>query len=458
MSAERLQLQIILEGTDPLVWREVKVDADLSLEHLHRVIDLLMGWHDTQHHGFIEPPPDAGPVRLPDVRWGETERGDTVVDERTVSVEEALWDGDIWYLSGPAGRWAHHVVLVARQTRTRPEAPVLLLNGSGRGPYECCDNPDDFADGAALYLDTGDPLHPAWHERLDLLEGPWDPLHPHFFDPVRLQSELNLLAGPTRAMVHDPLRSALVKAEGVRGPHDLRPESPLVELVGAMPSMTRSEVRMHLMRAAVLEPVTDAAAPSPDAARRLAVPYQVLLQVLGREGVPMETPDRLPADAVRAIMDGLQDTRYCVDCRSNETSAEPVRVLREQATRMRLVRRFRGRLVPLKRVWNMREDAAALCRFVAARLFERIEWPDRLANIAYTLATMDGTAADEEWRAARFVLGVQLRIGVSLPSFSMWDIQERVRHANNVLHLSELCLPDVAREEDAAALAALALR
>lgn len=49
---EIYQIKVTLLGTDPPIWRRLRVPADLSLEQLHDVLQLAMGWEDCHMHEF----------------------------------------------------------------------------------------------------------------------------------------------------------------------------------------------------------------------------------------------------------------------------------------------------------------------------------------------------------------------------------------------------------------------
>jgi hypothetical protein len=53
MTDERsLQLKITLAGSKPPIWRRVRVSESMSLDELHRVIQIAMGWDDAHLHSF----------------------------------------------------------------------------------------------------------------------------------------------------------------------------------------------------------------------------------------------------------------------------------------------------------------------------------------------------------------------------------------------------------------------
>lgn len=49
---EIYQIKVTLLGTDPPIWRRVLVPSDLTLEQLHDVLQLAIGWEDCHMHEF----------------------------------------------------------------------------------------------------------------------------------------------------------------------------------------------------------------------------------------------------------------------------------------------------------------------------------------------------------------------------------------------------------------------
>jgi len=47
------QMKVILKGSKPPIWRRVLIPSDITLDRLHKVIQICMGWTDTHLHQFI---------------------------------------------------------------------------------------------------------------------------------------------------------------------------------------------------------------------------------------------------------------------------------------------------------------------------------------------------------------------------------------------------------------------
>jgi len=46
------QLKLTLRGTSPPIWRRLRVPAGLTLDVVHEVLQLVMGWDDSHLHEF----------------------------------------------------------------------------------------------------------------------------------------------------------------------------------------------------------------------------------------------------------------------------------------------------------------------------------------------------------------------------------------------------------------------
>jgi hypothetical protein len=46
------EMTVTLDGVEPAVWRRVRVPADYTLDRLHDVIQIVMGWQDNHLHHF----------------------------------------------------------------------------------------------------------------------------------------------------------------------------------------------------------------------------------------------------------------------------------------------------------------------------------------------------------------------------------------------------------------------
>jgi len=132
------QLQVILNGSQPPIWRQLQVPGTANLGWLHAVLQVAMGWTNSHLHQFI-----CGEHMYSDLsaRLEQYEGDPSVLDENKFRVSELLNDirerliyeydfGDSW----------QHIVTVEKilpvDTSTPPSA--VCLAGSRACPPEDC--------------------------------------------------------------------------------------------------------------------------------------------------------------------------------------------------------------------------------------------------------------------------------------------------------------------------------
>jgi len=129
-----------VKSVDPCIWRVMRVPQDLRLGDLHRVLQLVMGWHDRHPHGFQVPP------RLSDVPRRATDPSTSArqLDDATTigSALSSAPDGFIYsYLA--ENPW-HVRIKRTPGTWKRAKEAIACLDGYLAGPRE-------DAGGAARY-------------------------------------------------------------------------------------------------------------------------------------------------------------------------------------------------------------------------------------------------------------------------------------------------------------------
>jgi hypothetical protein len=151
------QLKITLRGVSkPPVWRRVAVPADVTLDVLHEVILLAMGWNGGHMHVFSDGWQDYG---MPDSELGHA-------DEAGVSLTETLAapGARMTYTYDFGDDWEHDIVLEKVVPADSDLRYPVCLAGKGACP------PDDCG-GAWGYADLKETLaDPDREEHEDLLE------------------------------------------------------------------------------------------------------------------------------------------------------------------------------------------------------------------------------------------------------------------------------------------------
>ncbi len=162
------QFRVTLRDVMPPVWRRIQIGENVTLEELHRVLQIALGWQDCHLHEFTIGKRAYGVPDLDDPMSGHT-----VVDERRTRLSEVgLRVGESFrYLYDFGDGWEHDVLLEAI-VMPEPEGkyPVCLA-GERAAP------PEDVG-GVPGYENYREALRdPAHEEHEDLLawRGPFDP-------------------------------------------------------------------------------------------------------------------------------------------------------------------------------------------------------------------------------------------------------------------------------------------
>jgi Plasmid pRiA4b ORF-3-like protein len=145
-----LQFCVWLEDVEPHVWRRIQVPDSLTLNQLHRVVQIVMGWQNSHLHDFT----------LWGKRYGEPnpEDEENMIDERTVRLRDLPFSigGSMSYAYDFGDDWRHQVVL-EKTGSADPEAiyPACIA-GERSAPPENVGG----AGGYAEFLEAiSDPNH-----------------------------------------------------------------------------------------------------------------------------------------------------------------------------------------------------------------------------------------------------------------------------------------------------------
>jgi Plasmid pRiA4b ORF-3-like protein len=157
-------VRIELEGSDPVIWREVEVPTSVTLRTLHDIIQATIGWFDYHLWEFTIAKHRYG---LPmDEDWGTEPR----IDAGKVRLRDVLGPRKttIHYLYDFGDCWDHRLTV----TRIRPGDPALsyprYVAGERNGPPEDCGGVPGFYEMLAA---AADPEHPDHAEIKEWLDG-----------------------------------------------------------------------------------------------------------------------------------------------------------------------------------------------------------------------------------------------------------------------------------------------
>lgn len=192
-TSKRLQLKIVLDNLDPVIWRRVVVSESLTFLQLHKVIQAAMGWEDCHMHEFE--------LAAPRLRIGTNSPGDLgffgdserLLPERTTRLADVLAGKRkfrYWYDFGDD--WWHTVIIEKRLPPDPTVPPAQLLAGEFSCPPEDCGGPPGYVDMMEI-IATSD--HPEREGIMNWL-GPFDPLA---FDLERTAKDVARTVRPPKA-------------------------------------------------------------------------------------------------------------------------------------------------------------------------------------------------------------------------------------------------------------------
>ena len=167
--ASAYQLKVTLLHSQPPIWRRFQVESAVTLQRMHRLLQIVMGWTDSHMHGFRVPQPGQRGARqqfLPIEEAGEksTLLGDLLHRPK----DRVIYEYDF------GDSWEHDIVLEEIVARSSTVRYPIVLSGRGACP------PDDVGGipGYYHFLEAiKDPKHPD-HEDMVAWGG-------EDFDPAR---------------------------------------------------------------------------------------------------------------------------------------------------------------------------------------------------------------------------------------------------------------------------------
>lgn len=163
---QSFQLEISLASTDPVIWRRIEVPSSLTLEDLHTVIQMAMGWQDLHLHKF------QGGMRFYGPQLADDYMDNAIRDESRYflsDLEKEFLQGVV-YTYDFGDNWEHVILLEKVNPKNEANPLPRILDGVGACP------PEDIG-GAPMY-----------EEFLQYLSGSGDADLMEYFDIPALQS------------------------------------------------------------------------------------------------------------------------------------------------------------------------------------------------------------------------------------------------------------------------------
>jgi len=166
------QLKIELDGASPPIWRRVLVPGKISLDDLHEIIQVVMGWENDHLHQFI-----VDKQFYSDPAFELNEFGDSlgVLDEgKTLLMKVAPRAGKVLIYEYDFGdSWMHRIKVekILGQESSAGDA-VKCIDGARACPPEDCGGVWGYEDMLQVLKD---PKHEEYESALEWLGGDFDP-------------------------------------------------------------------------------------------------------------------------------------------------------------------------------------------------------------------------------------------------------------------------------------------
>ena len=161
-------IQITLQDVSPKIWREVVVSSDMTLDLLHLVLQIAMGWLDCHLHAFIK---DKKFYSIPDDEdFDDYGRKDLDSSQYAISDLLSKQEDFIEYMYDMGDGWEHKIKL-KKIVDESPEHPFCI------GGARAC--PPEDVGGSIGYENflaaLNDPEHDMHEEYIEWVGGEFDP-------------------------------------------------------------------------------------------------------------------------------------------------------------------------------------------------------------------------------------------------------------------------------------------
>lgn len=173
------QLKITLKDAKPPIWRRVQVLDTATLQQLHHIIQVTMGWTDSHLHQFV----------IQGVEYGQPmpEYDFNVRDERAAKLNQ-LVSGEkfkFFYTYDMGDSWDHEILVEQVLPREADKRYPSCLTGKRACPPEDCGGVWGYAEFVAAIQD---PNHPDHEQMLEWVGRDFDP---NEFDIKQVNGQLS---------------------------------------------------------------------------------------------------------------------------------------------------------------------------------------------------------------------------------------------------------------------------
>lgn len=202
------ELEVSLDGSDPLIWRRIKVPGNCHLGWLHAVLQVAVGWTNSHLHHFIV---GENLYSDPALAVEQYESDPPILDERKAILMNLLpAEGDgLFYEYDFGDSWIHSVrVVKILPPDADLESKALCLDGARACPPDDCGGIGGYDE---LLKALKNRKHPDHKNMKEWLGRPFDP---ELFDVAKTNRWLSRLKWPR--VTETELRKVLMARDGYK--------------------------------------------------------------------------------------------------------------------------------------------------------------------------------------------------------------------------------------------------
>ncbi|TJY72577.1 plasmid pRiA4b ORF-3 family protein [Arthrobacter sp. CAU 1506] len=312
-SEKALDVRVAIEGSEPEIWRSLRLPLNAPLNTLHEAIQRAFGWENRHLHLFHpegvfgEARPIAGNEESAREMDMDSAEGMTVAQLLSGEGSTLVYEYDL------GDTWLHAITVTGHAIV--PAGQISCLGGENRGPLEDAGGIWGYQEKLRILADPSDPEHEEIADWVQYVSGV---LHPSMFDPT----EFDL----------DAVNKSLDRMRIVLADEPPTPEE----------------------RAAVLRPV------------------RWLLDRAREDGLELTKDGYVKPAVVREAVLALE-LGYPWDTYASprEVNVPPIALLREHIQYWKLLRKYKGRLQPSPAARRTYDDDAALWDCLADRMADQ---------------------------------------------------------------------------------------
>jgi hypothetical protein len=200
------QLKVVLVGSKPPIWRRLQVPGNATLDWLHTVLQVAMGWTNSHLHHFLTAEVRySDPSLQEDMGFGdEPDRDEAKAVLMKVVPEKG---GQICYEYDFGDSWQHQITveeILSPDPATKGVA--RCIDGARACPPEDCGGVWGYEE---LLKALKNPKHPEHKGMKEWIGGSWDAAA---FDLEKINASLQKLKWPRASEAH--LRKVLMQRDG----------------------------------------------------------------------------------------------------------------------------------------------------------------------------------------------------------------------------------------------------